>query len=685
MNKNLFFGAVALTAMAVSATIGVVATPAAAAMVVEQGQTATPARAFARRPAISSLAMSSDGRHVAAIISPDGDNRLLSIWDVNDLTAAPHVVASDPRSEIIGVRFIKNDRLFVTTQQLVDFSLGGQAERSYRSRTQILDIRGNPVRTSLSFDGLTAEQQQFVGVGGLISTLPADPQNILVSNPLRGDVYALNLYTGRAERRERGSDRFGGQQADLNGDIRARSEIDFDSGAVYIAQWLKSPDGQWAEHFRSYARDRQDISIAGFSNDPNIVFVRSVEGRDHEAIFEYDITQRKMGEVAFAHPIFDAGGIVRSTAPDQFGEVLGFSYQGERGRVYWTDPVMEAAYDQIRSALGIRLTTVDWTDIATGRKTRFEVGDGADIEIVSVSNDRKVFIVEKSGPSTPPEYYIIKDGRAVLLGRAYPELREAPLGDTTLIQYEARDGLTIPAFLTKPDADKFGPGPYPTIITPHGGPWSRDNLDWDVTGWTQYFATRGYAVLQPQFRGSTGWGQRLWRAGDAEWGRKMQDDNDDGARYLIAQGVAAPDGIAIHGYSYGGYAAMMGAVRPNGLYQCAIAGAGPATIDLFKKGTYNSRYLREFQHPTAQGEDPLRRINEVSIPVYLYTGDRDTRVIPAESRTFASALERAGKPVQLRILPNMEHTVNTWTPQNTEEVLTSIETFLKDSCGVGGI
>ena len=192
-------------------------------------------------------------------------------------------------------------------------------------------------------------------------------------------------------------------------------------------------------------------------------------------------------------------------------------------------------------------------------------------------------------------------------------------------------------------------------------------------------------MLQPQFRGSEGWGQRLWRAGDREWGGKMQDDLDDGVRYLIDQGVAAPDRVAIHGYSYGGYASMMAAVRPNGLYQCAVAGAGPATIDLFKKGTFNSRFLREFQHPTAEGQDPLRRVSEVSIPVYLYSGDRDTNVIPSESRSFAAALERAGKQVQLRILPDMEHTLNTWTPANTEAILTTTETFFKEKCGPDGL
>lgn len=683
LHKNLIYISILpLLAAGFSAGATSVSTTSAA---VKADVVSPAASAFARKPAISGVSVSPDGRHIVAVTSADGVRRTVTIWKVSDLRAPPHVVGSDPKSEIIAVRFIKNDRLFVTTQQLADFTIGGTAERSYRVRSQILDLQGNPVRQNLRFDGLTAEQQAFVGVGSIVSTLPKDPQSILVRDPMKGDVYRLNVYTGRPERLERGSDRFSGQMTDINGEVRARQEFDFDNGAAYVGQWIKDAQGNWAEHFRSYARDRRPVSIVAFTQDPNVVLVSSVEGRDHAAIFEYDIAKKQMGEVAFAHPAFDAAGVVQSLAPDDYGAILGFSYSADRDRVYFADPAFEATYNQVRQALRVQDTTLTWKDIATGDMLRLPIGDGADVDIVSISHDRKHTIVRKSGGNLPPEYYLLSEGRLVLLGRAYPELREAPLGPVSLIQYEAQDGLTIPAILTKPDPAKFGPGPYPAIITPHGGPWARDDLDWDTTGWTQYFAARGFVVLQPQFRGSMGWGQRLWRAGDREWGRKMQDDNDDGARYLIAQGLAAPDRIAMHGYSYGGYAAMMAAVRPNGLYQCAIAGAGPATIDLFKKGTYNSRYLREFQHPTADGEDPLRRVNEISIPLYLYTGDRDTRVIPQESRNMAAALERAGKPVKLAILPDMEHTMNTWTPANVELILTSIEEYLKKDCGPGGI
>lgn len=667
--------------------MAVAASPFAATAQAPATPTPPPATAWAREPAISSVDVSPDGKHVIAVISPDGVRRVVAIWDTTAMDKPPFVIGSDDaRSEVVAVQFIKNDRIFVSTQQLTDFNpFSGQRQRTFLNRSQILTLTGEPARTSLAFDGLDSTQQQLVGVGGLVSDLPRDPQSIIVRDPMRGDKYKLNIYTGRAERIERGSDRFGGEQADLNGEIRAKSVFDFDGGAAYIGQYIKDPDtGEFSEHFRNYARDRLSSDIVGFSNDPNVIFVSKNNG-DHVAIYEYKIRERQFGEIAFAHPNFDATGVVRSHAPADFGEVVGFTYHGERGRTYFTDPVLAQALTQLRRAAGINMVPVNWTDIETGARSTFSVGDGADVSISSTSDDRTTIIMSKSGPRTPPEYYILAGGRLRLLGRAYPELRDAKLGDTTLIQYTARDGLVIPAFLTKPDATVFGPGPYPTIITPHGGPWSRDDLAWDPSGWTQYFATRGYAVLQPEFRGSEGWGQRLWRAGDREWGRKMQDDNDDGVKYLIAEGVADPGRVAMHGYSYGGYASMMAAVRPTGLYQCAIAGAGPSTIALFKKGTYNSRFLREFQHPTADGEDPLRRVNEITIPLFLYAGDRDTRVLPAESEAMAAAMRAAGKTVKLTILPDMEHTLNTWTPTNFANILTNVEDFLKNDCGPGGL
>lgn len=651
----------------------------------EQNTQAPTAAAFARRPAISGVSIARDGKHIVALLSRGGQDRTVAVWKADDLAAPPYQIGTDTRSEIVSVQFIKNDRIFVTTKQLSDFDIMGQAEKSYRYRTQILDLEGNPARISLTFDGLSREQQSFIGVGSLLSSLPNDPQSILVTDPLKGDIYKINLVTGTSERVQRGSDRHNVSMTDIDGDARVRSEMNFEDGAVYIATSLKDSQGQWAEHFRSYARDRKGVSVVGLSNNPDIIFVSQVaEGSDHEAIYEYSISARKLGEVAFAHPVFNTGGLIRSSSSHDYGEIIGFSYQGERSRTVWIDERLEQISNLANRALNVVENSIIWNDISTGDAKRFGVIIGANAEIISSNDDRDRVIIRKSGPDTPPEYYIYQNGRLALLGRSYPELSAFRLGDMQLIQYKARDGLDIPAFLTKPDASVFGAGPYPAIVVPHGGPWSRDNADWDPTGWAQYFATRGYVVIQPQFRGSEGWGQKLWRAGDRQWGLAMQDDLDDAVAYMIAEGFTSTGQVAIHGYSYGGYAAMAASTRSNPVFRCAIAGAGPATIDLFKKSTYQNRYLREFQHPTAAGVDPLRLVANISMPVYLYTGDRDTNVIPAESRNFAAAMERAGKQVKLDILPEMEHSLGTWTPTNTARILTSVEAFLKDQCGLPG-
>ncbi|MGZ9202243.1 MAG: alpha/beta hydrolase family protein, partial [Caulobacteraceae bacterium] len=327
-------------------------------------------------------------------------------------------------------------------------------------------------------------------------------------------------------------------------------------------------------------------------------------------------------------------------------------------------------------------TKIDWTDPGGAGRSPLTVAVGSDAQIIGFSDDLRYVLVEKSGPSLPPEYYLLTDGSKLnLLGRSRNDIDTASLGETRLVQYPARDGLIIPAFLTTPPAS-FGAGPHPAIILPHGGPWARDEWGWDVSGWTQYFASRGFVVMQPQFRGSQGWGQKLWRAGDAEWGQKMQDDNDDAAKWLVAQNLAAPGQAALFGYSYGGYAAMTAAIRPNGLYKCAIAGAGVAELGSFQNETFENRFIREFQMPTIKGLDPLAHAREVSIPIFLYHGERDQTVPIKESERFVAALKAANKPHKYREFKDMGHQFVTMVPEDLQLQLTEIEAYLHQDCGL---
>jgi dipeptidyl aminopeptidase/acylaminoacyl peptidase len=250
------------------------------------------------------------------------------------------------------------------------------------------------------------------------------------------------------------------------------------------------------------------------------------------------------------------------------------------------------------------------------------------------------------------------------------------------VHYPARDGMSIPGFVTFPAGWKEGDKAKGAIIVPHGGPWARDSGGWDDSGWTQYFASRGYIILQPQYRGSEGWGRELWLAGDGEWGQKMQDDKDDGAAWLVSQGYVDADKIAIHGYSYGGFAAIAASVRPNSPYRCAIAGAGVGNLAKLGNEWGDNRIQRIVQGNTVKGMDPQQNTDKVNIPIMLYHGDYDVRVPIFHSRDFYNAIKKKEPESEFLVMEKMGHQSAKWPPENKKKVLEEIERFLTTTCGM---
>lgn len=642
---------------------------------------------FARVPNIDDVSISPDGKHIVALTSSDGETPVISVWRTDALNQKPTVLGSG-RMRFLSVGFLKNDRLLVNAVQT--YTSGSTKEHA--TRQWVTDLQGEKWKPLLGEDGPLTENEAMINNlvdATLISRLPTDPQHVIVEDhrlATWGDIYKVNIYTGATERLARAVEDTYGSVTDLTGEVRARTRADYDGGKLYFATMVKHPDtGKWEEHFRDYAKDREPISVLGFDTDPNILFIRSTRGRDKAGIYAYDIRARKIVEPLFEHKLFEANGLVRSSSPADYGRILGFVYGAETDQVYWVDDKLGGLAKGLRNALGVKMQTVDWVDPGSGARAKITTPEGGDAQIIDWSDDLRYTIVQKTGPSQPGEFYLLTaDSKLSLLGRARPWIEPQTLGTTRLIEYTARDGLVIPAFLTTPPTSA-GAGPFPALILPHGGPWARDSMDWDISGWTQYFAARGYAVLQPQFRGSEGWGQRLWRAGDGEWGQKMQDDKDDGAKWLIAQKIAAPDRIAMFGYSYGGYAALAATIRPNGLYQCAISGAGAGDLASIKRATFDNRYQREFQNPTINGLDALAHAREASIPVLIYHGDRDQIVELKQSKAFADELKAAGKPYKFVEIKDMGHKYFTMTPPMIEEQLVMIERYLKTDCGPGGL
>jgi dipeptidyl aminopeptidase/acylaminoacyl peptidase len=271
-------------------------------------------------------------------------------------------------------------------------------------------------------------------------------------------------------------------------------------------------------------------------------------------------------------------------------------------------------------------------------------------------------LVTTDGPGDSGTWWLvdIKTGDAIEIGRSYP-MKPQDVGPVRVVRYKAADGLELSGVLTLPPGREAKN--LPIVVFPHGGPGARDypNFDW----WAQAFASRGYAVFQPNFRGSTGFGLAFQRAGDGEWGRKMQSDISDGLGELIRQGIVDSKRACIMGGSYGGYAALAGVTLQHGLYRCSVAVAGVSDLarmvqtDIRQRGG-NEVLQRALKSEVGSGRDlklvsPINFADQADAPVLLIHGKDDTVVAYAQSQAMYSALHKAGKQVEFVTMPNEDH------------------------------
>ncbi len=545
--------------------------------------------------------------------------------------------------------------------------------RSFTYLARFVGLDGKDWIEPMRRQGTKGVLEQFAGKFlrvEVMDPLPAEPDHVLLrySDPLRGtaDVYKVNVRTGAGERFARaGEDESYIGITDREGRLRAKSSARFEGGDWVVHYEIFDPaSGNWEDQpALSYpVKSRRNVDIIGFDPElPDILLIKDNSGSDLAAIKGYDVKKKAFVEVLFQHPKFEATGVrlAREGGKGIPKSIAGFTYDGASEEVYWIDPY--------------------WKSIQDGLKSQFP---NDNINILNLRRDLSFKLIEVSSSRHPPSYYLLKnDQELIKLGDSRPEINPADLEPTKLVYYKARDGLEIPALLTLPKG--FRPGtstPVPAVIMPHGGPWARDNADWDPAGWTQFLASRGYAVLQPQYRGSQGWGDKLWKAGDEQWGLKMQDDKDDGAQWLVAQGIADSKRMAIFGYSYGGFAAMTAATRPNSPYRCAIAGAGVSNLSRIQNSWGENRIQRQLQGWTVKGTDAMSNVDKANIPILIYHGDRDQTVPIVHARELVAALRSRGKAVTYFEVEDMPHSLP-WWPAWQEKTLTAIEAFLAKDCG----
>ncbi|MBP7651218.1 MAG: S9 family peptidase, partial [Phenylobacterium sp.] len=358
---------------------------------------------------------------------------------------------------------------------------------------------------------------------------------------------------------------------------------------------------------------------------------------------------------------------------------------GVRGFIF--DSVTHRAIGLVENDVGSTMTFFAPADQAAwGKITRAFPGERVTLE--SWSDDRKQMVVRVQGPKTGAAYMFVDlaAGRASIVDDMQAGLGPDQLATPKMITYKAGDGLDIPAVLTLPKGRE--PKNLPLVVLPHGGPESYDGLGFDW--WSQALASRGYAVLQPNFRGSSGYGQAFTAAGYGEWGRKMQTDLSDGVKHLAGQGVIDPRRVCIVGASYGGYAALAGVALEPEVYRCAVSLAGLS--DLHKMlvwlrsrmgGERNetTRYWRRFMGIEGRDESgldafsPALQVTKIKAPVLLIHG-KDDLVVPFEqSQLMADALTAAGKPVELVTLAAEDHWLSRGATRT--QMLQATVTFLE--------
>ncbi len=319
-------------------------------------------------------------------------------------------------------------------------------------------------------------------------------------------------------------------------------------------------------------------------------------------------------------------------------------YDGYRLRIYPRSPKFKHDYDLVRKALP----------------------DG-DLHFGSTTEDDRLQIVSVASDVDPGATYLYDraTGKVDLLFRPRPKLPTQHLATMKPVRYKARDGVSIPAYLTLPKGAT--PKNLPTVIFPHGGPWARDS--WGYNGWTQFLANRGYAVLEPNFRGSSGYGKKFLNLGNKQWGTgTMQHDLTDAVKWLVAEGIADPKRVGITGGSYGGYATLAGVAFTPDLYAAAVDLVGPSSLlSLIKSFPPYWRPLIKIwsvrvgnpddpaELAQLKAQSPLYAAKAIKTPLLVIQGANDPRVTQAESDQIVAAVRDNGHPVEYLVAPDEGH------------------------------
>lgn len=494
----------------------------------------------------------------------------------------------------------------------------------------------------------------------VISFLPHQPDKILMAIDYdlanKPSVYEVNVKTNKRKRIKKAR----GYMIDWVADQQGRARISYGRDETKIFYKLYDYEGNVIRDLWSYEVFEKDVvHILGFDLDPNILYIRALhQGR--YAVFKVNVTDPSLSrDLIYADEKYDVDGSLIYSPKTH--AVVGLSHSSsDDNKTYW-----DADYIAFKKALNMAIPDAENT-------------------IISMSSDLNKYILLSRSNKTAGDYYLgdRKNKSLQYLASLYPQINESNYATKQLVHYKARDGVEIEAYLTKP-ISMAKDIKLPAIIFPHGGPMSRDFSGFDY--WSELFANRGYVVFQPNFRGSSGYGYEFEMASIEGWGKAMQDDLQDAANWLSEQNIIDSNKVCIAGASYGGYAALMAAVKHSETFKCAASFAGVSDIELIvsnaRKFTNSDVVKKQFgtDSDELEASSPVNFAKEINIPILLIHGT-DDRVVPIRhSRNMADELEDYDKEVRYVEIENANHhlSVQSHRLQTLEEMVSFFDKHLK--------
>lgn len=579
-------------------------------------------------PEIAGAQISPDGQYVA-FLKPWKDTRNIYVKHVDEPFSAAHLLTTDTKRPVAGYFWSRDSKsiLYVKDHD------GDENFNVYAVDPAATAAAGQDAPPSRDLTGLK-------GVRVALYAAPkSDPDTLYIGLNDRDkawhDLYKLRISTGEKTLVRKNTDRITGWSFDTKDQLRLATR-NADNGDTEI---LRVDADKFTPIYSCNVFE--SCAPVHFHTDDARVYIESNKGTDLVSLMLLD-PQNGKTELVESDPLgkVDLGGALFSEANDELIETW---YTADRTKTYFHDKAYGADYRWLEKQYPNR-----------------------EISVVSSTRDEQKWLVSAASDIEPGETILFdrKTRKITPQYTIFDKIPRASLAEMKPVTYKSSDGLEIPAYLTLPKG--IPAKNLPTLIIPHGGPWARDG--WGYNPIAQFFANRGYAVLMPNFRGSTGYGRKFLDAGNLEWGRKMQDDLTWGVKYLVAEGIADPRRVGILGGSYGGYATLAGVAFTPDTYAAAVDIVGPSnlitlleSIPPYWEAARKTFAVRMGDSTTADGKarlmevSPLHSADKIKTPLLVIQGANDPRVNRREAEQIVVALRDRGFPVEYILAPDEGH------------------------------